>query len=418
MGLFDRFKKRVEETEQDKGITAEEGSSEAAEALAHREMIKRKTPEPEQPEEEPQKDSESQWETVETDDIQDPFASPLSTKERKKAERERTAKRTGAEREARPKRGMMESTTGRALVRTKTNFTFDLGDDSKARGGKVIKGGPALEEILEELEMDLLSADMGHAAVSELILSLRSNLVGSRITRKATLIEVVERMLRRTLNSLLDTGYWDFDATIRSFVSEETPVIVMMVGVNGTGKTTTTAKIAKRLTDQDYEVVLAAADTFRAGAIDQLATHAERLGVRCIKSQRGGDSAAIARDAIESAKAKDEDVVIIDTAGRMQNKANLMEELRKVHRVTKPHLVIFVADALAGNDAVTQAIEFQRMLTFDGAALCKLDTDARGGAALSIAHATGRPIVLAGVGQGYDDLEPFDPHWLLDTILA
>jgi fused signal recognition particle receptor len=102
----------------------------------------------------------------------------------------------------------------------------------------------------------------------------------------------------------------------------------------------------------------------------------------------------------------------------MQNKANLMEELLKVHRVTKPHLVVFVADALAGNDAVTQAMEFQRILTFDGAVLCKLDTDARGGAALSISHATGRPIVLAGLGQGYDDLEPFDPEWLLDTILA
>ena len=101
----------------------------------------------------------------------------------------------------------------------------------------------------------------------------------------------------------------------------------------------------------------------------------------------------------------------------MQNKTNLMEELRKVHRVTQPHLVLFVADALAGNDAVTQAVEFQSMLSFDGAVLCKLDTDAKGGAALSISHATGRPIVLAGIGQGYGDLIPFDPEWLLDSIL-
>ena len=198
----------------------------------------------------------------------------------------------------------------------------------------------------------------------------------------------------------------------------DTPAIIMMVGVNGTGKTTTTAKIAHRLNNEGRSVVLAAADTFRAGAIDQLSSHADRLGVRCVKSQRGGDSAAIARDAIESASARGEDVVIVDTAGRMQNKSNLMEELRKVHRVTKPHLVIFVADALAGNDAVTQASEFQRMISFDGAALCKLDTDARGGAALSIAHATGRPIVLAGTGQGYGDLEQFDPSWLIDNILS
>jgi len=171
------------------------------------------------------------------------------------------------------------------------------------------------------------------------------------------------------------------------------------------------------LSQQGHSVVLAAADTFRAGAIDQLAVHADRLGVRCIHSQRGGDAAAVARDAVESAKARGENIVLIDTAGRMQNKTNLMEELRKVHRVTQPHLVIFVADALAGNDAVTQAIEFQRMLSFDGAALCKLDTDAKGGAALSIAHATGRPIVLAGVGQDYDDLVDFDPAWFIDSIL-
>ena len=144
----------------------------------------------------------------------------------------------------------------------------------------------------------------------------------------------------------------------------------MVVGVNGTGKTTTSAKMAHRLNEEGYSVVMAAADTFRAGAIDQLAAHAERIGVRCITSQRGGDSAAVARDAVDSARAKGDDIVIIDTAGRMQNKTNLMEELRKVHRVTNPHLVLFVADALAGNDAVEQAKVFQSMLRFDGAVLC------------------------------------------------
>jgi fused signal recognition particle receptor len=112
------------------------------------------------------------------------------------------------------------------------------------------------------------------------------------------------------------------------------------------------------------------------------------------------------------------EVVIVDTAGRMQNKSNLMEELRKVHRVTNPHLVLFVGDALAGNDAVEQAKEFQKMLKFDGAVLCKLDTDAKGGAALSIAHATSRPIVLAGVGQNYEDLKQFDPDWLIEEIFT
>lgn len=297
-------------------------------------------------------------------------------------------------------------------------FEIDLSEYHSSMGGMVISGGPVLDRILEELEDELLSSDMGHDAASELIISLRSHLIGSRVSRKAPLSEVVERALRGALLSLLRAGYWDFDRTIRDFVAEGKPVVIMMVGVNGTGKTTTSAKIAKRLDDQGFGVVLAAADTFRAGAIDQLAIHADRLGIRCIKSQRGGDSAAVARDAIESARSKGDDVVIIDTSGRMQNKSNLMEELQKVHRVTQPHLVIFVADALAGNDAVTQAMEFQRRLAFDGAALCKLDTDARGGAALSISHATGRPIILAGTGQGYDDMEPFDPNWLVDQILS
>ena len=145
----------------------------------------------------------------------------------------------------------------------------------------------------------------------------------------------MERALKGAILSLLRSGYWDFDKTIKDLISSDSPVVIMMVGVNGTGKTTTSAKIAKRLDDQGFDVVLAAADTFRAGAIDQLAAHADRLGVRCIRA-KGGDSAAVARDAIESARARGDEVVIIDTSGRMQNKANLMEELQKVHRVTKP----------------------------------------------------------------------------------
>lgn len=419
MGLFDRFKRRVEETEESHGITVEENTAEALEALAERDRLQKRGATPEPSAEIPAPESQSEWDEIEDDELDDPFSAPLPAKDRKKATRQRLAKKAAKKASAKATRGPMETTTGRTLVGTApTPFAIDLGDDTATRGGRILKGGPELEEILEELETDLLSADMGHAVVTDLTTSLRARLTGARVTRKAQLDEVVERALRGALSSLLVAGYWDFDRTVRAFVAEETPVTIMMVGVNGTGKTTTAVKIAKRLKDQGYEAVLAAADTFRAGAIDQLSIHAERLGVRCIRSQRGGDSAALARDAIESATARGEDVVIIDTAGRMQNKANLMEELRKVHRVTKPHLVIFVADALAGNDAVTQAMEFQRMLTFDGAALCKLDTDARGGAALSISHATGRPIVLAGLGQGYDDLEPFDPEWFLDTILA
>ena len=415
MGLFDRFRKKVKQADEDTSFMTEEGSELAEKAIAEREAALRSMSEEDKaPEEEIENDSE--WDDFE-DDIADPFATPTNSKERKRVAREQATK-SSQEPLKRPKTNPMDSTTGRRLAESDLSFEIDLSEFQTNIGGMVISGGPVLDEILEELKDELLSSDMGHDAASELIMNLRTHLIGSRVSRKAPLSEVVERGLRGSLLSLLKAGYWDFDRTIRRFVSDAAPVVIMMVGVNGTGKTTTSAKIAKRLDDQGYGVVLAAADTFRAGAIDQLAAHADRLGIRCIKSQRGGDSAAVARDAIESAKARGDEVVIIDTSGRMQNKSNLMDELQKVHRVTKPHLVIFVADALAGNDAVTQAIEFQRRLTFDGAALCKLDTDARGGAALSISHATGRPIILAGTGQGYDDLEPFNPNWLVDQLLS
>ena len=415
MGLFDRFRKKVKQADEDTSFMTEEGSELAEKAIAEREVALRSMSEEDKaPEGEIENDSE--WDDFE-DDIADPFATPTNSKERKRVAREQATK-SSQEPLKRPKTNPMDSTTGRRLAESDLSFEIDLSEFQTNIGGMVISGGPVLDEILEELKDELLSSDMGHDAASELIMNLRAHLIGSRVSRKAPLGEVVERGLRGSLLSLLKAGYWDFDRTIRRFVSDAAPVVIMMVGVNGTGKTTTSAKIAKRLDDQGYGVVLAAADTFRAGAIDQLAAHADRLGIRCIKSQRGGDSAAVARDAIESAKARGDEVVIIDTSGRMQNKSNLMDELQKVHRVTKPHLVIFVADALAGNDAVTQAIEFQRRLTFDGAALCKLDTDARGGAALSISHATGRPIILAGTGQGYDDLEPFNPNWLVDQLLS
>lgn len=429
MGLFDRFKKKAKEAVEEENFTVEEDSIEAEEALIQRrqlmdaiERAKKATPPPPPPGFEQFKEEvEEQWDEFVEELPEDPFSAPADKKSRKKAERAAAvAQAEAAEEESEPpEHNPMRSTTGRELVASEAaKFEIDLSDVEVKRGGRVIAASQALENILEELETDLLMADMGHDAVSDVMTTLRGSLIGARLNRKADLNEVIEKALRASLLSLLQAGYWDFDKTVKSFASQGTPVSIMMVGVNGTGKTTTSAKIANRLKNQGYSVVLAAADTFRAGAIDQLANHAERLGVRCIRSQRGGDAAAVARDAVESATARGEDIVIIDTAGRMQNKINLMEELRKVHRVTRPHLVLFVADALAGNDAVVQAREFQRMLSFDGAVLCKLDTDAKGGAALSISHTTGRPIVLAGVGQGYDDLRDFDPDWLIDSILT
>tara|TARA_B100001564_G_scaffold106570_1_gene88236 strand:+ start:160 stop:1434 length:1275 start_codon:yes stop_codon:yes gene_type:complete len=423
MGLFDRFKKKTKDAVDRNEITVKEDSEEAEKILLEREELLSAIAESKKSnhsigdtqDEEPEAD---EWDDFSEDLPTNPFSKEKDKKARKIAQQTEKMERIKSIQSTQSKPiDRMKTTTGRELVPIVKEFEIDLSEAKVNKGGQIIRGGPILDEILFELEEELLQSDMGHSAVMEAINTLKANLIGSRIDTRIGLESIVEKIVRKSLQNLLEAGYWDFDRTIHSFVTEDTPVSIMIVGVNGTGKTTTTAKIAHRLKEQGYSVVLAAADTFRAGAIDQLAAHADMIGVRCIKSQRGGDSAAVSRDAIESAKAKGDDIVIIDTAGRMQNKTNLMEELRKVHRITQPHLVIFVADALAGNDAVTQAKEFQRILNFDGVTLCKLDTDAKGGAALSIAHATGRPIVLAGVGQGYEDLKDFDPEWFLDSIL-
>ena len=452
MGLFDRFKKRVKEVAEEvdsEALTAIEDSEEGIAAIETSRYIEEdweeETFEEESEEPTPSESQNDDWDDWddEEDDIELPVV--VSKKERKRLEklekqRAKELKRRKATTIAKPKGSrvdlsMMRTTTGRQLVEVKSTprgssktadmeteagaVSIDLGGGIVEQGGRVIKQGKVLDDLLEELEWMLLESDISSEAVTSVLDALRKSLIGARLRRGAELAKVLEAALKRALRNLLSAGYWDFDASIQSFLDQgDSPVVVMLVGVNGTGKTTTAAKIAHRLQSNGHSVIAAAGDTFRAGAIQQLESHCENLGIRCISSQRGGDAAAIARDAIESAKAKNIDVVLVDTAGRMQNKTNLMKELEKVRRVANPHLVLFVGDALAGNDAVDQAKMFQEMMRFDGAVLSKMDTDAKGGAGLSIAFATGRPIVFAGIGQGYDDLLQFDPDWLLDEMFS
>ena len=241
------------------------------------------------------------------------------------------------------------------------NLDYESFRPEERDSGAVIRESH-LDNVLWEMELALLESDVAMEALEEMKEIIRKRLIGLRVESRKAIVPTIEKALKASLVELLSKTSFDPQTLLEKRAA---PLVIAFVGVNGTGKTTTSAKIAKRLDDQGFGVVLAAADTFRAGAIDQLTAHADRLGIRCVKSQRGGDSAAVARDAIESARAKGEDVVIIDTSGRRQNKSNLMEELSKVHRVTRPHLVIFVDDALAGNDAVSQAVEFLRKLTFD-----------------------------------------------------
>lgn len=445
MGLFDKFRKKVkvivdEANSEDLTEAREDNNPKSPSApppLTRNESkpIRIASPVPDLPVKEETEWDE--WDSEEEEESEDPWKK-LSKKERKKLKKEAKKARKEPAINTKPKGSevdlqMIRSTTGRQLVKVEQaprgssgiknielegkNIQIDLGGGVVESGGRVIKDGKALHMLLEEIEWAMLESDISSAAVSDVLQLMRKSLIGSRLRKGANLAKVIEATIKRALQSILQADYWDFEATIeRYLLDNDKPVVIMLVGVNGTGKTTTTAKIAYSLKNKGYKVVAAASDTFRAGAIEQLEAHMDRLEIKCISSQRGGDSAAIARDAISHAKAKGADIVLVDTAGRMQNKTNLMNELQKVHRVTNPHLVLFVGDALAGNDAVEQAVEFSRVLTFDGAVLSKMDTDAKGGAGLSIAHATGKPIVLVGTGQEYTDLHQFEPEWLLEQL--
>ena len=289
-------------------------------------------------------------------------------------------------------------------------------DAAKAIGeaGKRIDGGK-LEPILYDLEIGLLENDVAFPVVKEIVDTLAADLKDKRIARGSDFEAAIEASLRAAVEKVLAAkpmDFWDFvDKTPK-------PVVVMFVGVNGTGKTTVIAKIANMLQKRGKSVVVAAADTFRAGAIEQLEVHASRLGFKLIRHIAGADPAAVAFDAVEHARARGRDVVLIDTAGRMQTNTNLMDQMKKIKRVAKPHLVIFVGDALAGNDAIEQAKEFNEAVGVDAAILCKIDADAKGGAALSIAHTIGKPILFVGTGQGYEDLTPFNAKWMVDRLFA
>ena len=196
------------------------------------------------------------------------------------------------------------------------------------------------------------------------------------------------------------------------------PFSIMFVGINGTGKTTTIAKVAHLLKKHGYSIVLASGDTYRAGAIEQLEEHGRRLGLRVIRHKYGSDAAAVGFDAVEHAKAQGIDVVLIDTAGRMQTNRNLMDELQKVKRVVQPKLTIMILDSLIGNDATEQAMTFNQQVGFDAAILTKVDTDAKGGSSLSVSYLTEKPVLYVGVGQEYDDLQPFNADWFAEKLLS
>jgi len=272
-----------------------------------------------------------------------------------------------------------------------------------------------LENVLWEMELALMESDVAVEALEEMKAIIKKRLVGLRVENRAAITPTIEKALKASLVELLSKTTFDPQTLLDK---RDQPLVIAFVGVNGTGKTTTIARITDWLQQNGKSVVMAASDTFRAGAIEQLELHAQRLGCKFIKHQAGGDPAAVAFDAVEHARAKHRDIVMIDTAGRMQTNSNLMDEMKKIKRVAKPDLIMFVGDSLAGNDAVDQARKFHEAVGIDAVVLTKLDVDAKGGAALSISSAIGQPIAFVGIGQDYGDLMPFDAAWIVERIFA
>ncbi len=276
-----------------------------------------------------------------------------------------------------------------------------------------------LSDAVWELQLILIQNEVAVEVAEHICDLTKEKLLGLRTGR----LEKVSRLFRKAIyEAVLEVLTPDHPLDPLKYAAERKakgePTSILFVGVNGTGKTTTLAKMASLYKKNGFSVVIAAGDTFRAGSIEQLEQHASRLGIRVIRQDYGADAAAVAYDAVAHARARRIDIVLIDTAGRMQSNKNLLEEMRKIARVAEPDLKIFVGDALAGNDALSQAREFDAAIGIDGAILTKVDADPSGGAALSITYVTGRPIVYIGVGQEYDDLQPFDPEWFARRIAA
>ncbi len=303
----------------------------------------------------------------------------------------------------------------KSAAKPKNRFSFLDKAKSLVFEQEVILEEKDLEEPLWALEMALLESDVALPVAEEIVKSVKSDLIGAKRKIGTDTGALAEESLRTALLDLLSRNYLDFDEYVQK---TEKPVKILFVGVNGTGKTTSIAKVAKYLMDRGYSVVLAAGDTFRAGAIEQLEVHGNRLGLKVVKHKTGGDPAAVIFDAVEYAKAHNKDIVLADTAGRLHTNINLMDQMRKIVRVTKPDLLIFVDEAIAGNDAVERARLFNESVPIGGSILTKTDADAKGGSAISIAYITGKPVLFLGVGQTYPDLVKFEPNWLVDRLMG
>ena len=280
--------------------------------------------------------------------------------------------------------------------------------------GRIIIEEEDLEEPLWNLEMALLESDVEMSVAEQILDSVRESMLGESRKQVETTGELVESALHDALLDVIAVGQFDFEQRI---AEADKPVTIVFTGVNGVGKTTSIAKLSEWLADRGYSSVLANGDTYRAGANEQIREHADRLGRDLISHDQGGDPAAVIYDGVEYAAANDIDVVLGDTAGRLHTSDDLMAQLEKIDRVVDPDMTLFVDEAVAGQDAVNRAKEFDDAAAIDGAILTKADADSSGGAAISVAYVTGKPILFLGTGQGYDDITLFDPEDLVESLI-
>ncbi len=282
--------------------------------------------------------------------------------------------------------------------------------------GEIELSEKELGNVFEDLELSLLEADASLETSQFMVENLRSRLVGKKAAKRE-ITHFVNDAVQETL-----LGVFSFSTPSSPFFSlvekSEKPFVVLFVGPNGAGKTTTIAKLAHQLKQRGFTSVISASDTFRAAAIQQAEHHGEKIGVKVVKHSYGSDPAAVAFDAVSHAKSRTVDVVLIDTAGRQETNVNLVEEMKKINRVVKPHMCIFVGETLAGHAVIEQVKKFHEAIKLDGLILTKLDCDAKGGNALSIAHDLKIPIYFIGLGQEYGDLVEFVPSILVSRILA
>ncbi|NTV23619.1 MAG: signal recognition particle-docking protein FtsY [Nanoarchaeota archaeon] len=276
---------------------------------------------------------------------------------------------------------------------------------------KVSLSESKFDELFWDFELSLMENNVAVEVIEKIKSDLKADLVNKKLAR-GSLDKAVLDSLRRSIEGLFEARPTD----LVSLAAKKKPYVIVMVGINGAGKTTTVAKLVSMFKKHNLECVVAACDTFRAAAIQQIEEHTDKLGVKLIKHDYGSDPAAVAFDAIEHAKAKGKDIVLIDTAGRLHSNTNLMAELEKVIRVSKPDFKLFIGESIAGNDVVEQVKLFNEKVGIDGIILAKADIDEKGGAAISVSYVTGKPVLYLGMGQGYDDLIEFDKEKVISQL--